>query len=270
MKKLWIFFFFSACAGTPEPIAPLSFVFDFDNTFYNGKKTAPYVDALFQTALNRLHPTGPCSAKAWHERMAFYGMEVGNTPPGNLLIAQDLVHKCQLRVSEADVHQVVEMIQKTQLVELGNLMKRLSDQGFPVIVLGGGIWGCAVISQVLAPFGMKKSQIYSGPLADFSDVAFQESISGPWRYQNCADKTEMTPLGRFKSKVIAALKANHKLTARVVHVGDGENDLEVWKAKEVETFIGFGLHVQVPEVKKEAPVFVTTWADFEKALKAIQ
>lgn len=52
----------------------------------------------------------------------------------------------------------------------------------------------------------------------------------------------------------------------MIHIGDGANDLEVWKKKECDLFIGFGLNNIDIDVKRDAPIFVTDINSFKRII----
>ncbi len=56
---------------------------------------------------------------------------------------------------------------------------------------------------------------------------------------------------------------------KIIHIGDGENDLEVWDSGAVDYFIGFGGNKINLNVKKKSPAFFETSEGMFEYLKLI-
>ena len=114
--------------------------------------------------------------------------------------------------------------------------------------------------------GIERSNIYSGQ--DFIAKEIKEGkMNPPFYYTNCG--TGKSTNAFHKSDVIKMLKETNQTEGKIIHIGDGENDLEVWKTKQCDVFIGFGVNYIDKKVKKEAPVFVESMEEFKKEIEKI-
>lgn len=97
----------------------------------------------------------------------------------------------------------------------------------------------------------KNTFIFDKTKEGFSNCLSGEKIENDWE----------------KGNVINYLEKKKRITGKIIHVGDGKNDLEVWEANLVNFFIGFGINKIVPEVQKKAPAFVKTIDEFKAIIK---
>ena len=90
-----------------------------------------------------------------------------------------------------------------------------------------------------------------------------------FEYVNCANPDAHTVYSKKKSDLIKFLKKEKIINGKIIHIGDGENDLEVWKSGKVDLFIGFGVNKVISKVAKESPIFVKTIEEFDNLLEKI-
>ena len=139
--------------------------------------------------------------------------------------------------------------------------------GNQVYIIGGGVYGCAVIPEVVKDFGIPKNHVYSGYFGDFSEKSMQKIFVNDFKYINCATLDLSIPTTDDKSSVIKYLKDKKIIKNKITHIGDGTNDLEVQDAKVADKYIGFGVHRIVPKVKENAKIFVVNFEEFKKKLR---
>lgn len=137
------------------------------------------------------------------------------------------------------------------------------------MIIGGGTWGCAVILEFAKQFGIEKSDIYSGYFKDFSDSEVKKVLFDKFRYANCGNLDLQTPVSEKKSDIIKFLKQREIIKGKVIHIGDGENDLEVWNAGEADVFIGFGVNRYSKKVEDGSEVYVKTMEEFQIEINKI-
>jgi soluble P-type ATPase len=194
-------------------------------------------------------------------------IHIANTPSGVGEFMRKMYNKFNIQVTQKDINYTISELNKVQINGLGDVIKNLKQQGHQVLIIGGGTWGCAIIPEFVKQFGIDKGDVYTGYFKDFSDKEIAKVIFDTnYRYANCGDLELQTPFSEKKSDVIKFLKEKGIIKGKVIHIGDGENDLEVWHSKQADMFIGFGLAKVREKVKKEAPVFVTTIEEFKNVI----
>lgn len=148
------------------------------------------------------------------------------------------------------------------------IIKDLKSKGHKVFIVGGASFGCnKIYNSIAKECGIEKKDIYSGK--DYSAKEIKEGkVNPPFYYVNCETQKEKVNLIR-KSDVIKMLKETNQTHGKIIHIGDGENDLEVWKTKQCDVFIGFGVNYIDKKIKKEAPVFVENMDDFRKEIEKV-
>lgn len=233
----------------------LTFIFDFDSTMYNFNKDSAYFDQIYYSII-----TGD------QQRMQEY--KVGTKEIAKKYkehdFVKELANKYYKNIAQKDVDFAVKKITKNQTPELGVIIKNLKQEGHKVMIIGGSAFGCAIIPQFAKQFGIEKSDIYSGYFKDFSTNSLQKAFTfDKFEYVNCENPDTHTVYSKKKSDLIKLLKKEGKIKGKVVHIGDGENDLEVWQAKQADAFVGFGVNKIVEKVGKEAPIFVKTIDEFK-------
>lgn len=242
----------------------LTFIFDFDETIYNPIDLQFYSNLIYmQSVLSKGYSKSEYFDFIKHESRGV------NTPNGMIKLAESVKNKFGISVKKQDVLYTVEMLNKLQTKEIGDVIKNLKSQGHQVLIIGGGVWGCAVIPDFLNQFGVKKSDIYSGYFKDFSEKNIDKIFSEDFRYANCENPDKKTPFSDKKSELIKMLKKEGKIKGKVVHIGDGENDLEVWISGEAYKFIGFGVNRYRKNVELESKIYVKTIDEFKKQINLI-
>jgi soluble P-type ATPase len=158
-----------------------------------------------------------------------------------------------------------DMMKNHIMDDFANITKTLHKNNVEVFVIGGGYSSCEVMVSILSKYGIPASNIFSGRTRynkngtlylDKKDLGFV----------NCKTNNIIEPLGWKKSNVIRYIKDIRKDVDRIVHVGDGMNDLAVYKEKSVDHFIGFGVYNVNKDVEKNAPIFVYNINDFKSEL----
>ena len=184
----------------------------------------------------------------------------------DVIILQKIVQKYKIIPKKKDTDFVVSELLKSQTQGLQEIILQLKSKGHQVLIIGGGTWGCAIIPQFAKEFEIENKDIYSGYFKDSSNKEIVKVLSDDFRYTNCGDLDLQTPISDKKSDVIKYLKQKGLVHGKIIHIGDGENDLEVWKSGEVDMFIGFGINKTSPKVEKEAPVFVKNIEEFKSVV----
>jgi hydroxymethylpyrimidine pyrophosphatase-like HAD family hydrolase len=187
----------------------------------------------------------------------------------DLLINQMIFRNASIKISKKDIDFVVGEIDAVIALDIIDIIKELERKGNKVLIIGGGAFGCAVIPQVMKKYGFKKENIYSGYFTGFDQKSIKKTVYDDYRYVNCAHQNELTPISTKKSEIVKFLKKQGKINGKVIHIGDGENDLEVYQSGASDYFIGFGIHKIREKVKKEAPIFVENINEFRNVIKEI-
>jgi len=147
---------------------------------------------------------------------------------------------------------------------INNIIREIRSQGYEIFIIGGAYSTCDILLKISEQLNIKPENIFSG-LDSFdknNNLFFDINKNG---FSNCKNGTRITNDWN-KVDVIKYLKKTNQTKGKIIHIGDGENDLEVWKSGEVDQFIGFGVNHVSKKVKKEAPVFVENIEDFEKEI----
>jgi 2-hydroxy-3-keto-5-methylthiopentenyl-1-phosphate phosphatase len=146
---------------------------------------------------------------------------------------------------------------------LKGVISKLNKAGHQIIIIGGGYGACDLIASVVQGI-ISKENIYSGVSMFDSKNILKPTIEG---FVNCATGESFSDSWK-KSEVIGLLKKQNKIRGKVIHIGDGENDLEAWTSGVIDNFIGFGINSQKEKVKNLAPYFIENIKEFKKALIA--
>lgn len=242
-------------------------IFDFDETIYSANnRNNPYSTEFYLHALKR-------TKYSQEEMFKFISdnnlkLEKPNDAVDRMATLQN---KFNVQFNKQDIDYNTKDLNEGQTIGLGNVIKNLTQQGYHVIVLGGGVFGCALMPDFLQQFGIKKEDIYSGYFRDFSKESLDKVYHRKWQYVNCANPDADTVFSEKKSDVIKLLKQQNKINkdSKVIHIGDGVNDLEAFRNKETDIFVGFGIHRIDKTVEKEAPIFVRNIDEFKQKLNEI-
>lgn len=246
----------TSCKNNAKKDQKYTFVFDFEQTItrevmgFNllkniGKdyKKEKEVDFIIQDEINRMGGVSPSIYRKVLIRMSKMG----------------------LKFKEKHVNAVINSASFTE--GLPEMIAKLMTDGHQVFIVGGGYGGCNIIPKLANKLGISEDRIYSGHKLDYNIPVAPEKDEG---YVNCVTNKNITyDLNWKKSEVIQKLKSNGIMKYPVVHVGDGENDLEVWQAKQVSAFIGFGLNRHSDKVKNGSKIYVTDIAQFKSEIAKI-
>jgi len=221
-----------------------------------------YVDMLYKSVFKRSK-----YSRKEVEDFVSKNIHIANTPRGVSEFIRKMYNQFNIEVKKEDVDYAISKLNKVKVKGLGEVIKNLKKQGHQVLIIGGGTWGCAIIPEFVKQFGIEKSDVYTGYFKDFSDAEIAKVLFDVnYRYVNCGNLDLQTPYSEKKSDVIKFLKEEGIIKGKVIHIGDGENDLEVWQSKQADLFIGFGLAKVREKVQKEAPVFVKTIEEFKNVI----
>jgi phosphoserine phosphatase len=168
------------------------------------------------------------------------------------------------KITLKDFNIASKLLQKDITLGLVEVIKNINARGHDVMIIGGAYSTCSSIKKILIESGINTKYVISGIdsfdkdgnlLLDKNNIGFFD----------CNNGTKI--VGNFvKSDVIKYLKQQNMIHGKVIHIGDGENDLEVSKAGEADVFIGFGVNKIVPKVQKEAPIFVNNIEEFKSVI----
>lgn len=278
-KLLFICLLFTSCFIKKqnelkiEKDEKLTFIFDFDATMYNtvsdnkitGQKNSSYVDVLYG---NILQDKRYNEAKKWYSD----NRKNASTPDKATQFIKQLHELYSVNISKREIDFVISWLDKVQTTGLKDVIMKLQSQGHKVLIIGGTTWGCAIIPEFAKQFGVEKGGIYSGYFKDFSKRSLETAFKFDtvnFEYVNCANPDVHTVYSKKKSDVIKFLKQQGIIKGKVVHIGDGENDLEVWKAKEADVFIGFGVNRYSKKVEDGSEIYVKTMEHFKSEIGKI-
>ena len=172
--------------------------------------------------------------------------------------------------TKRNMRSVAKLVEENITAGMGEELKRLTDEGNKVIIIGGSVFGCAIIPMVMEQYGVKKENIYSGYFNGYKSNDLSRAITNHG-FVNCAEPNnkDLSTESMHKQDVIEQLRKNNKIEGRLIHTGDGMNDLVLYTSGTVPMFIGFGVNRISPPVQKMAPVFVTTVEEYKVATKTI-
>ncbi len=169
------------------------------------------------------------------------------------------------KATEKDFDIVTARLKITSNLE--HVVKKIQDAGHQILIIGGAYSTCGSVVKVASRLGIDAKSIFSGSNSfdKNGDLIFDSNKNG---YSNCKTNDRITS-DWIKSDAIKELKRRGKISGKIIHIGDGENDLEVWKSGEVDLFIGFGVNTINKKVKKEAPVFVNSIEELEREIAKV-
>lgn len=243
-------------------------IFDFDDTIYTKNQNHhSYLSAIYVNAIKRTKYVPEDMFKYIHDNN-LYTTKAAQTIPK----LAKLLTKFNFQFKQEDIDYSVKRLNIAQTPGLGNIITQLTQQGYHVLIVGGGVFGCASIPEFIEQFGIQRKDVYSGYYKDFSKKSLDKIISMPWAYVNCADPDNVnTVYSENKSDLIKSLKEQNKINKnnKVIHIGDGANDLEVYESKQADVFIGFGINRIDKTVQKKAPIFIRTIGEFEEELNRL-
>jgi phosphoserine phosphatase len=266
MIKFFLLILIFTCQAFAKPQKNITFIFDFDFTLYQKRDKKGYLDYLYQGYFaNQTVPKYQqvYTKQAWLEKNLIYLPQNNNLFLDFLKTNPDL----DLRPKEKLVQETIKTLKLRATQGLPQIIKGLIDEGYQVLVIGGFIYGCAIIPEFAKMFNIPAKNIYSGYFTNFSDQELVKPLKSKFQYSNCGNSSLTVPYTMEKSEVIRFLKSKGIIKNKVVHIGDGLNDLEVLQAKEADVFIGFGLTNYIAEVEKESSIYVDNLKEFKEALE---
>jgi HAD superfamily phosphoserine phosphatase-like hydrolase len=152
--------------------------------------------------------------------------------------------------------------------DFSNIIKTLHKNNIEVFVIGGGYSSCEIMVNILSKYDIPASNIFSGRTRyNKNGVLYLDKKD--LGFVNCKTNSIIEPLNWNKSNVIRYIKDKRKDVDGIVHVGDGMNDLEVYKEKSVDHFIGFGVYNINKDVEKNSPIFVYNVNDFKSKISQL-
>lgn len=262
---LFIFLSFITCSNQKQQIQSqekLTFIFDFDSTLHNSPVGYP---SLLRTSI-----FGKEKADKMLPDIKNFVKKCRKENMSDVIIVQKIMLKYDVKPKQKDIDFINFEVAKYETVGLGDVIKKLKSEGHQVLIIGGGIYGCAIIPEFVKQFEIEKDDIYSGYFKDFSKKSLKRALGcDNFEYVNCSNPDTHTIYSEKKSELIKLLKNQNKIKGKVVHIGDGENDLEVWEANQADIFIGFGVNRVIEKVKEKSPIFVKTIRDFNKVIEKI-
>lgn len=181
---------------------------------------------------------------------------------------KSLQKQFNLVFTNEDLYVATKRIFSDSNEEMNNIIRNIVSAGHRVIIIGGTVFGCAIIPNVVEKLGIKKEDVYSGYYKDLSIESLNKLLSRPWAYVNCANPDIDTVFSEKKSDIVKLLKQQNKIDkhTKIIHIGDGQNDVEVYTSGQADMFIGFGIHRIDKIVEKEAPIFVRSIDEFKKVI----
>lgn len=237
------------------------FIFDFDKTMYdtNNKKSpvndGSYLQIMYLNVINDLK----------NNNKDAYNYAISNNKSSHeyWIVAKELYNKFNVYPNQQNIDYTVNEMLKLQTNDLVDIIKKIKSMGHEVFIIGGDTLGCAIIPGFAKEFGVEKDHIYSGYFKDFDPESISKSFPHEWRYVNCTNPDLPTPKSLNKSKLIKDLKEQGIINGHVVHIGDGDNDLEVWKNGQADVFIGFGINKYRKKVEDGSKIYVKNMDQFK-------
>lgn len=258
MKKLILYILILCITSCNHKANKNTFIFDFDYTLHHSKTSYPHLLAISifgeKNANRKLNEIQTLMKKLKKDGFS------------DVIILQKIVKKYKIIPAEKDINFVIKELLKSQTKGLKEIILNLKSKGHKVLIIGGGTWECAIIPEFAKDLGIEKNDIYSGYFNGTSKKEIVKVLSDEYRYTNCGNLDLQTPVSDRKSDVIKYLKQNNIIDGKIIHIGDGGNDLEVWKSGEVDAFIGFGVNTVVTKVQQEAPIFVKNIEEFKSVV----
>lgn len=234
----------------------ITFVFDFDETIIT--------DAVLLEAINVA--SGNNSEKIKQIMASIHKNKVADKPVIHKIMNEiEIIIGRKITIQDFDktYHNLLPKITPG----LQNVIQKIHKSGNKVIIIGGAYSTCGVLSKLAKQLNINSNDIFSGSdsFDNNGNLFYDANKSG---YYNCKINQKITN-DWIKSDAIKFLKNQNTIKGSVIHIGDGENDLEVWKSNEADIFIGFGVNKIKAKVAKEAPVFVKNIDEFDMIIKKI-
>lgn len=208
MKKAQLFLYFIMSLFCITNISNAkTFVIDFDSVFIDKSKHFSYLDVTIDSSAKKL--------KNRQEIKDLIKKHQQRTNIENMAkLLEDLNKKSKFFINKDHLKSVASKIQSPQ-----NSTKLLIDailkSGDEIIVIGGGVFGCYVLTDYLAQFSIPTKNVYSGYFKNLSTPEIAKAIVDKNKYYNCADLDLKLPDTADKDKIINSLELKD-----VVKVGD--------------------------------------------------
>jgi phosphoserine phosphatase len=236
-----------------------TFIFDFDHTIHNSPISYPELIGISSLGKEKYKSKIP-------EIYEYYKTLKQQNNLSEVAILQKIMAKYHFKITQKDLDYSINQVKKYITKDIKSTIMKIKSHGHKVIIIGGGTYGCGIIPEVVKTLGIEKDQIYSGYFKDFTDQSISKTLFDNYRYTNCGNPDQQTPISDKKSDLIKHLKQQNIISEKAIHIGDGENDLEVWQASQADLFIGFGVHRIAKKVEKNAPVFVKSMAELNQKI----
>lgn len=258
MKKSFILFFillFSifSCSKIEKKEEINTFIFDFDQTIHylSGTYIRPIVTDHVNSIKNKRNRK---KIKLEIENLVDYQNKNHNYD--GVVFVQKIFKKFGIYPTKNGIELAIYGINSKLTNGFYDIFKYLNQKKQKIFIIGGGVFGCAIIPRVMDIYGIKSDQIYSGYWVDgLKKENINESI-GEFRFVNCANPNENTPISTKKSEIVKYLREKDQIKGKIIVIGDGLNDLEIYKSNQADKFIGFGVNIKREKVAKESNVFV--------------
>lgn len=261
MRKivLLFFIFISVLSCHKKEKQKNTFIFDFDDTI-------THCDGCY---IRNLFPIAEGNKGLKDQIHKEYAEQLKMKIPEQQILQNIILKYAKALPKEEYVNNYINALKNGITPSLKDVIKKLISDGNEVFIVGSGFYGCAFLPSVVKDFRIKKDHIYTGYFKSYSKDDVAKTRRERFMYVNCANPDDSTVDSYNKSDVIKLIKSQGKTPGKITHIGDGDNDLEVWKAGAVDNFIGFGIHKTRANVQKEAPVFVKTIEKFKTEIKKL-
>ena len=250
----------TSCKQTTVPkTQQKTFIFDFDQTLHNSPISYPELIGISALGKEKYKSKIP-------EIQKYYKALKQKNNLSEVAILQKIMAKYHFKITQKDLDYSINQVKKYITPDVKTTIIKIKSHGHKVIIIGGGTYGCGIIPEVVKSLGIEKSEIYSGYFKDFTDRSISKTLFDDYRYTNCGNPDQPTPISDKKSDLIKHLKQQNIISEKTIHIGDGENDLEVWQACQADVFIGFGIQRIAKKVEQNAPVFVKYMAELNQKI----
>ncbi|MFT7145080.1 MAG: D-3-phosphoglycerate dehydrogenase [Alphaproteobacteria bacterium] len=172
---------------------------------------------------------------------------------GNLLLFDSLKRRIsQANISKEHIDELTKLLPTFITKDLKGLIKKLHQKGHSVYILSGGF------------------SDYMHHVAQTLNIPLERVLANSFTYDSKGDVNgfiEENPLCKNdgKGQVIHQLNLKQK----IIMVGDGMTDLEVFQQKKCDEFIGFGLHEKRDIIKQQAPHFAENMSEFKTIINKL-
>lgn len=245
-----------------------TFIFDFDDTINSGK-TKSYYNILVQ---DKFAKTGKTYSDAEAHKY-FDGITKDIAKTKNLPVFEACRRAFKvagLYPDSSEIWKIRYYMEQSSSRKIKKLIKHIVDSGNDVFVVGSCTYGCSFVPMVLSNYGVRQEHVFSGYFegSEPEQILLASDTQG---YRNCAnqEKYKDMPIFNEKGALIKYLKEQGVIKGRTIHIGDGQNDLEVWKSGAVDLYIGVGYFKEDPIVKANAPIYASTIKDLKSIVEAI-